>query len=107
MDPVLTIAPPSFRCLRAARRDIEVSEDIRPERLIELFVSDVGQRFLMVLVGGIVDEDVQPSELTGRAVYRLTAEPWVLYVAGDGQTAASLLVDMSAVSSASTCSSGL
>ena len=41
---------------------IEVGEDVRPERALELFVRQIFDRLLMPLKRGVVDEDVDPTE---------------------------------------------
>src|SRR5205085_6543351 len=41
---------------------VNVPEDVRSERPLELLLADVENRFLLLLIRGVVDEDVEPSE---------------------------------------------
>ena len=74
-------------------RHIEIRVDVRAERSIELFVGDVLDRFLVLLIGGVVDEDIQPAKHFDRAVDGLGAEFRILHIAGDQQRAASFIDD--------------
>jgi len=52
---------------------------------IELFVSDVLDRFLVLLIGGVIDEDIQPPKHFDRAIDCFGAESWILHIARDSQ----------------------
>src|SRR5690606_117828 len=69
-------------------------EHVRPERLLELLVGDVLERVLVVLLGGVVDEHVEATELRDDLLDGLLAEPRVSDVALDQQRAPALGLDV-------------
>ena len=71
----------------------ELAEDVGPERALELLGGDLLDRILGVLLGGVVDQDLEMPELVHRLADGIAAEGFVADVAGDGQAAAALLLD--------------
>ena len=49
-------------------RQVEVREDIRAERRIQLFETDIENRIGLSLIGGVVHEQIETAELSGNAV---------------------------------------
>src|SRR5256885_9580311 len=60
--------------LECGARHVEVAEDVGAEGEIELLVGDVLDRCLMLLEGGIVDENVEAPELFARLIHGAVAE---------------------------------
>lgn len=64
-------------------RHVKVAENVRAKGAIELFVVDVLKRRLLVLVGCIIHEDMQPTELTHGTLDRVLADGRLSHVAGE------------------------
>jgi hypothetical protein len=90
------ITPARLEVPERGAREVEVGVDVRPERLVPLGVVDLVERRLVLLVRGVVDEDVEPAELAHGALHRRGAERGVLDVAGDAQEAAPGALDVRA-----------
>src|SRR5690242_1524733 len=72
----------TLHSLHRGPRHIEVTEDVRAECPLELFVSHILDRRLMLLVCGVVDQNVDPSKCVDRCLYRVVAESGISHVAG-------------------------
>ena len=71
----------------------EEAEDIGPERAFDLLGVDPAEIVGLVLLGGVVDQDVEAAELLHGCLDRIAAELLVSDVAGDLERAATLLLD--------------
>src|SRR5690606_35350016 len=71
---------------------LEHAEDVGAEGLFPLLLGDVLEALLRVLLGGVVDQDVEPAERGYRLIDHLAADILVGHVAGEGQAAAPLLL---------------
>ena len=69
------------------------SENVGLERALQLVFGDVSKVLIMVLLAGIVDEDIEPSELIDCFLDRSLAELLISDIADDGDCPASLLLD--------------
>jgi hypothetical protein len=67
---------------------MKTSVDVGAKCTIELLVGDVFNRFLVLLIGGIVDDDIQPAKGLHRALDRVRAEFRPLDIAGNQESAA-------------------
>ena len=83
----------------------DVAEDIGLKRLHQLLLADVGDRLLLMLLGGVVHQDVELAETLEDLRDRAPTELLVADVAGDGQALPTFLADHCGGPSASSCSS--
>ncbi len=67
--------------------EIEVAEDVGGKGALQLFVGDFGDVVPVVLLGSVVDEDVEAAQLPARALDRFTTERGVGHVALEQQAA--------------------
>src|SRR5437588_12069629 len=74
-------------------REEEHREDVRPESALELLRADVFDALLRMLLGGVVDEDVEFAELVRHLVDDFVAMLLVPDVAGDSNALALLGFD--------------
>jgi hypothetical protein len=65
-------------------RQEEHAEDIGLKRPLELFLGDVADVFVGMLLAGIVDEDVETAELVHDLLHRAFAKCLVAEIAGNG-----------------------
>src|SRR5688572_25694768 len=72
---------------------VEVPVNVRAERAIELLVGNLLDRLLMLLIGGVVDKDIQSAKFLDRSPDRFRAELRTLDVARNQQCAASFGLD--------------
>ena len=70
-------------------RHVEIAEDVRAERPLELLVGHILDRLLMLLICGVVDQDVDPSEGIDCRLHCVVAESRFAYVTRNQQASAS------------------
>src|SRR4051812_4551029 len=75
--------PKMFQCLAS---HVKVRKNIRSESSLELFGRDIEQRFLRMLLGRVVDQNVELTELVDRHRDRIFAEARVADVACQSNT---------------------
>jgi len=68
-------------------------ENVGAEGALQLLGADVLQPLLRVLLGGVVDQQVEPAQRADGAGDRVLAERLVADVAGNGDAAPALLLD--------------
>ena len=90
----------------ADTRHVEVAEDVRLERSLELFVCQIFDRLLMLLICGVVHQNVDPAKHVDRRLDRRFAERRVAHVAGKSRQRRPSATTALSVTSASLCSSG-
>src|SRR5690242_7069888 len=61
-------------------RHVEITVDVRLERLVPLRFSDVFDTFLMLLKGSVVDQNVQLAKLVDRLLHQLLANFRIAYI---------------------------
>src|SRR5215203_4812929 len=71
----------------------EIAEDVGSEGALDLLRRDLVDVLLRMLLGGVVDEDVEAAEAVDDLLDRLLAEAGVADVAGDGEAVAPLGLD--------------
>src|SRR5215204_570121 len=71
----------------------EIAEDVGSEGALDLLRRDLVDVLLRMLLGGVVDEDVEAAEAIDDLLDRLLAEAGVADVAGDGEAVAPLGLD--------------
>jgi hypothetical protein len=74
IDPRVDDRAPGLHVANGRARHVEIAEDVRAERAIELLVREILDAFLMLLKCGIVHENVQSSELVDDALHRSVTE---------------------------------
>ena len=72
---------------------VEQREDVRAERALELLGGDVLEALVGHLVGGVVDEDVDPAELGDRSLDDVAAIRLVGHVARQRDAGAFRILD--------------
>jgi hypothetical protein len=72
---------------------VEVPEDVGTEGAVELLVGDIFDRFLVLLVRSVVNEDVEPAKRLYRLVHRCGTERGILHVARDQQCPTAFVPD--------------
>src|SRR5919109_3385751 len=72
---------------------VEVAEDVRAERALELLIRDVEQRLLVLLVGGVVDQDVELAQLAHGPLHRFRRVLWIGDVARQQDATPALAFD--------------
>src|SRR5690606_28008724 len=76
-------------------RHVDVAGDVGLQGALQLLVVDFLQRLAVLLVGGVVDQHVEPAEFLHRALDHAVAEARIAHVAGDRDAAAPFLLDRS------------
>src|SRR6478609_5489110 len=71
----------------------EIAEDVGPEGLLELRFIDVAQVLLGMLLGGVVDEDIEPAPARDGLRHGIPAEILLADIAGDEQRLAAFGLD--------------
>ena len=66
-------------------RHVEIAEDVGAEGSLDLIGRDLLDLVLRMLLGGIVDEHVEPAEALDDLVDGGTAEIGIAHIAGDCQ----------------------
>ena len=84
---------PLLHVLQARARHVEVAEHVGAEGALELLGVELGRIVDLVLLGGVVHQDVDAAELLDGALDRLPAEHLVADVAGEQERLASLCLD--------------
>jgi hypothetical protein len=74
-------------------RHVEVAVNIGAKRAIELLIGDVLDRFLVLLIGGIVDDDIEPAKRVDRAFDGFRTKFRLLHVAWNQQRAPAFGLD--------------
>ncbi|MNN93652.1 hypothetical protein D3C81_2121410 [compost metagenome] len=64
-------------------RNVEHREDVGPEGSFQLAGADVVQRILRMLLGGVVDQDVEPAVLLDGLGHHLVGMTHVGHIPGD------------------------
>lgn len=76
-------------------RHKEYRKDVGPERALELVGGDLLDSFLRMLLGGIINENIETAKLSHHTVDCVLAKSFLSNVPRDGHTSASFLFDQS------------
>ena len=68
------ITPPRPKMFQRFASHVEVRENIRAKRALQLFRSDIEQRFLRMLLGRVVHQDIELAKLIDRERNRIVAK---------------------------------
>src|SRR5512139_3483922 len=73
---------------------VKIAKDVSAESFLQLFGGDGFKFCLWILDRRVVDQNVEPLKLIDGLLDRLPAKLFVTYIAGDGQTFAAFLLDL-------------